>query len=151
MNSKEIEALLIKKRNEDEEELEQHNFFPEMKLFSSVNDNGTSQMGFGTSDPQACMSMMMKQQMQMTIQMQRKMMLQAKLLSEEQRKLEESRKFDDLQFSINNLQKMILLKDSRELNNNTIQKGSVKARVGPKNSLPEENNVSNATQNEGTL
>ena len=75
-------------------------------------------------------------------------MLQAKLLSEEQRKLEERRKFDDLQFSINNLQKMILLKESRELNNNTTQKGSVKARVGPKNTLPEEDPPSNVTQNE---
>ena len=146
--------MLMKKRKEEEEEFEQqldHHVLAEMDLFT--NDTGTSQLGFdfGIYNPHPCVSMMMNQQMQMTMQMQRKMMLQAKLLSEEQRKLEERRKFDDLQFSINNLQKMIMLKEGTELNNNKIQKGSVKARVGPKNSLMEEELPSMAIQKEYSL
>ena len=154
MSSKDMEALLMmKKRKEEEEDLRKQlelSTFSETDLFSSFSHNDAIKLGLGM-DPHSHMSMMMEQQMQMTMQLQRKMMMQAKMLSEEQKKIEERRKFDDLHLSINNLQKMILMKEGMGLNNNNDQKGSVKMRVGPKNPLPRKESSSTVIKREYSL
>ena len=148
MDSKEIEILLMRKKREErlkkqQEEQKALEAMAEYDLFNSSVDVNFNTKAFpsGSEDsPNVSMAALMKQQMQMNMQLMRKNMLQSKMFEEEMRKREEKRKFDDIQSSINTLQQMIMLKDGNPtaLGNifaNNDQKGSVKARVGPKNPL----------------
>ena len=148
MDSKDIEVLLMKKRREErlkkqQEEQKALAAMADYDLFNSsvdINFNSKSSQSGPEESANVSMAALMKQQMQMNMQLMRKNMLQSKMFEEEMRKREEKRKFDELQSAINSIQQMIMIKGANPIamgnvftNNNP--KGSVKARVGPKNPI----------------
>ena len=131
LDTQELEAILIKRKREEaarklEAEMMRKQREEALGSLGFTDEAGSSNIGLNTNTQHISMVRMMRQ-----------LQKQQEMLTENWKKMEEQRRFNDLQTSINQLSQMISLKDGGHMmtdpGHHQENKGSVRARVGPKN------------------
>ena len=131
LDTQELEAILIKRKREEAARKLEAEMMRKQRVVASgslgfMDEAGSSNIGLNTNTQHISMVRMMRQ-----------LQKQQEMLTENWKKMEEQRRFNDLQTSINQLSQMISLKDGGHMmtdpGHHQENKGSVRARVGPKN------------------
>ena len=121
MSINDIESVLLRKK--EEERLERQRVEEARSM----------------SPPRGNLEALMKQQMEFQKSMMIQMHEQQKELEKQRREMEAKRDMDEMKFDMKKIELLLTMKQVNEVSNRPYQNpGSVKARVGPKNSLTDE-------------